>query len=174
MEETFLQLFPKNYREKWNSLSGQVSKIREIRLRAGGPIIVHLMDGERYLGESGLTKVLRNAYKVDEQELNRYLNHFCQDSIYAFQEEIKQGYITLPGGHRVGVAGQAVVENGTVVGMKNIGFLNIRLSHQVKGAADAVLPYVYDKKQVHIRYVCVARLHSRHVVSVGTCPRVGS
>ncbi len=148
MEDTFLNLFPKMYRDKWAVVESQVPWIREIRLRRGKPAIIYKTDGEWYLGRGGLTKNLSQAYCVEEQELNRYVNHLCQDSIYAFQEEIKHGYITAPGGHRIGLAGQVVLENGIVSGMKNITFLNIRLAHQIKGAADVVIPYLYREGRV--------------------------
>ena len=148
MEDNFLYIFPKMYRDKWNSIAGQVSQIEEIRIRLGKPILVYTAEGEWYLSAKGLTRKAENVYVAEEQELNRYLNHFCQDSIYAFQEEIKQGYITIVGGHRVGLAGQVVLDKGRVVGMKNITFLNIRLAHQIRGVADAVMPYLYENKKV--------------------------
>lgn len=148
MEDAFLNLFPKMYRDKWSALAGQVPWIQEIRLRRDKPVIIHKMDGEWYLSGQGLTKRQSQAYCMEEQELTRYVNHFCQDSIYAFQEEIKHGYITVPGGHRIGLAGQVILDNGIVSGMKNITFLNIRLAHQIKGAADVVMPYMYQDGRV--------------------------
>ena len=72
------------------------------------------------------------------------LEHICHYSPYAFEEELRQGFLTVAGGHRVGVAGQAVMEaDGRVRTFKNISYLNIRVSHQVKGAADKVLSDMY-------------------------------
>jgi stage III sporulation protein AA len=68
-------------------------------------------------------------------------------SIYAFNEEIKRGYITLRGGCRVGICG-SVVSNGVgIVTLKNISSLNIRVSREIKGCADKVLGAVYDNEQ---------------------------
>lgn len=72
------------------------------------------------------------------------LQHVCSYSFYAYEEELKRGYLTAPGGHRIGVAGQAVLsENGQVRSLKNISFLNIRVAHECKGAADGILEGVY-------------------------------
>ena len=74
------------------------------------------------------------------------LEHICHYSPYAYEEELRQGFITVGGGHRVGVAGQAVMEaDGRVRTFKNISYLNIRVSHQMRGAADGVLPGMYRR-----------------------------
>ncbi len=78
--------------------------------------------------------------------LREILEHICHYSPYAFEEEIRRGFVTVAGGHRVGVAGQAVLEaDGSIRTLKNISFLNIRVSHQMKGAADGILPVMYRK-----------------------------
>jgi stage III sporulation protein AA len=60
-------------------------------------------------------------------------------SLYAFEEEIKNGYITIQGGHRVGICGQAVLAEGGIKTIKHINGLNIRITHQIKGCADGVI-----------------------------------
>ena len=67
-------------------------------------------------------------------------------SLYAYEDEIRQGYLTLPGGHRIGVTGKAVTENGQVKTLRYITSLNIRVAHEVKGCADAVLPWLYSSE----------------------------
>ena len=78
------------------------------------------------------------------KELEEILEHICHYSPYAFEEELRRGFVTVAGGHRVGVAGQAILEtDGGIRTLKNISFLNIRVAHQVKGAADRVMPEMY-------------------------------
>lgn len=78
-------------------------------------------------------------------ELEQIVQHICNYSVYAYVDEIRQGYLTLPGGHRVGVAGQVVLEEGDRIRtIKNIRYLNIRIAHEVKGAAKPVVPEVYE------------------------------
>ena len=78
------------------------------------------------------------------REIRETMETVGRYSLYAHEEELRQGFITVAGGHRVGVAGQAVLEtDGRVRTFKNISYLNIRVSHQMKGAADKILPVMY-------------------------------
>lgn len=66
------------------------------------------------------------------------MEHICHYSPYAFEEELRRGFVTVAGGHRVGVAGQAVLEpDGRIRTFKNISYLNVRVSHEVKGLRTA-------------------------------------
>ena len=67
-------------------------------------------------------------------------------SLYAYEEEIKQGFITVQGGHRIGVAGKAVLEDGKVKTFKNISFLHIRIAHEIKGCANVIIPFLYNRE----------------------------
>lgn len=148
MESSLLQLFPMDRRLFWEKVAKQQKRVQEIRLRAGNPVIV-IRDGmECFLKSSGeFTCGEQEAYRVEEKELNSLLNHICHYSPYAFEDEIRQGFVTVAGGHRVGIAGQVVLgENGCVRTIKHISYLNIRVAHQIIGAADKVLPYVYGKR----------------------------
>ncbi len=147
MDNGIIQLFPQQYRAFWRRTAEEQEHIQEIRLRAGRPVILHRKGREAYLDEKGeLTDLYSNAYVMEEKMLREILEHICHYSPYAFEEEIRRGFVTVAGGHRVGVAGQAVLaENGKLRTLKNISFLNIRVSHQMKGAADGILPVMYRK-----------------------------
>ena len=79
----------------------------------------------------------------------RALEYVSSYSLYAFSEELRQGFLTVPGGHRVGVAGRTILEGEKIRGMQHISYLNIRISHEKKGCADRILPYVLEKGEVH-------------------------
>lgn len=145
VKNSILQLFPSEYRTLWQAVAGRQESIQEIRLRKGRPIILHTSDRELFLSEGGeITDDIRRALNADEEMLDGIFDHICHYSPYAFEEELRQGFLTVEGGHRVGVAGQAVLErDGSVRTLKNISFLNIRIAHQIKGAADIVLPGLY-------------------------------
>ena len=147
MDNGIIQLFPQQYRAFWRRTAEEQEHIQEIRLRAGRPVILHRKGREAYLDEKGeLTDLYSNAYVREEKMLREILEHICHYSPYAFEEEIRRGFVTVAGGHRVGVAGQAVLEaDGSIRTLKNISFLNIRVSHQMKGAADGILPVMYRK-----------------------------
>ena len=70
------------------------------------------------------------------------MEYIANYSMYAYEEELRQGFLTIQGGHRVGVAGRIIMDGERVRNVKYISFLNVRLSHQVKGCADPVIPYV--------------------------------
>lgn len=68
--------------------------------------------------------------------------------MYAFDEEMKQGFLTVSGGHRIGLAGKIVMEGERVQCIRHISFLNIRFSHQVRGCADTLMPYLTQNGNV--------------------------
>lgn len=145
MGGSLLQLFPIEKREFWRMAAGEEDRIQEIRIRALLPVLVLKEGREWFLDREGrYTDRLKDAYRPDRQELEQILRHICHDSLYAYEDELRQGFITVAGGHRVGVAGQAVLEgSGQVRTLKHITCLNIRVSHQVVGAGDKVLPGLY-------------------------------
>ena len=120
-------------------------KLQEIRLRAGMPLMM-IYDGKEYFmslkGE--LTHNIRNAYIVTSAEIKETMEYVSNYSRYAYESEISQGYITIQGGHRVGVAGRIVWDGKKIKNINYISFLNIRLAHQIKGCADKVMPFIRD------------------------------
>ena len=69
-------------------------------------------------------------------------------SMYAFEDEIRQGFITIQGGHRVGIAGKTVLEGDRIKSVKYISYINLRLSHQIKGCASPILPYIIKNGRI--------------------------
>lgn len=113
--------------------------LQEIRLRAGYPIIL-LYDGKE--------KII--PVTVTERGIKETLDYVSNYSLYAYENELKQGFITVEGGHRVGMAGQVLIENGQVKNLKQISSLNVRVSHEIVGCADALFPFVtYNKQMYH-------------------------
>ena len=107
--------------------------IREIRIRAGKTVMIYTDTGEKE------TEILA------DQELIRGIIEICsRHSLYAYEREISQGFLTIRGGHRVGIAGKAVVEEGHVRTVRDLSSLNIRVAHEVKGCAKNVLPYLME------------------------------
>lgn len=145
-EEEILRLFPEGLRGLWETAAMQYEKLQEIRLRVNQPVCILLAGRECYVdGKGKVTDRLLEARKVTQKELDETLNHICHYSLYAFSEELKQGFITVEGGHRIGVAGQVILqEEGKVKTIKHIRFMNIRISHQIFGAADMVMRQLYS------------------------------
>lgn len=144
-KESILHIFPEHLRGKFSICLQYADSLQEIRLRAGLPVILIIRGKEFFLQrEGGLSENPGNAYRVTGQEVTEILNHTCNYSLYAFEDEIRQGFITVAGGHRIGLAGQAVLENEKSMRyLKHVHSLNIRVSHQIRGVSGKILPFLY-------------------------------
>ncbi len=147
MTKSILQLFPAESRAFWERAAAEQENLQEIRLRVGQPVCIYGRGREWFPDKSGtLQEDPESGVKISAGELERILQHICQYSLYAYEEELQKGYLTADGGHRIGVAGQAVYgERGTLKTLKNISFLNIRIAHEIKGAADGCLKGMYER-----------------------------
>jgi stage III sporulation protein AA len=145
VQESLAKLFPKDRQAFWRNIVQEAGDIQEIRLRIERPVLVRRTSGDCYLDEQGdFTDIVSHGHRTDERELEEFLMHICHDSPYAFEDELRQGFITVPGGHRVGVAGQAVLEeDGSIRTLKHIYYMNIRIAHQIFGVAEEILPMIY-------------------------------
>lgn len=145
MYQSILQLFPATERSFFEHIASREQYITEIRLRCEKPILVIESEKEWFLNRNGAyTNILSEAILMKADILARIVQHICNYSRYAFEEEIKQGFITVAGGHRVGLVGQVVTENGGEIRtIKHISGLNIRVAHQKKGVGQKVLPCLY-------------------------------
>ncbi len=125
------------------------SKLQEVRLRIGAPFLV-VYDGREYFVDSrgGLSKEDGRSILVNREQIRETMEYISNYSMYAFEEELRQGYITVQGGHRVGVAGKMIWEKQGAKNMKHISFLNIRLAHEVIGCANRILPYVMQEERL--------------------------
>lgn len=148
--EEILHIFPDYMRSRWNHAVKRADELQEIRLRVGREIVVIFNGKEWYLNEAGqVVSDIRDGSRVTEQDMEAILSHICSYSIYAFTDEIRQGFLTIPGGHRIGLAGQVILEDeGKIRNMKHIRYMNIRISHEIKGAADTVMPYLYEERSL--------------------------
>lgn len=123
-----------------------LAKTEEIRLRVGRPLAIHWTGGESFLNEKSHISSIRDAYLISREDLDKTLELISSHSLYAYEEELRQGYLTIPGGHRVGLAGRAVLEGGRVRILRDIGSLNFRIARQVKGAGERVLPFLVERR----------------------------
>ncbi|HHV98074.1 MAG TPA: stage III sporulation protein AA [Clostridiaceae bacterium] len=119
----------------------------EIRLRADKPLIIQQYLKEWFVSKSGkLEEFCSDPYIVERSEISKTVEIMSENSIYAYQDEIKNGFITLKGGHRVGLAGKVVLDGGSIKNIKYISGLNIRISREIPGCSDHVINYILNKK----------------------------
>jgi len=119
------------------------SHLQEIRLRVGQPVTMLYKGKEIQLPVRKETKPI-----LASEDIRETIGYVSNYSLYAYENELRQGFITIEGGHRVGMAGQVVLEHGKVKNLKYISSVNIRISHEVVHCADKVLPYITKQKQM--------------------------
>lgn len=149
-EQEILGILSKRLGMLVKSLRLSYDRLYELRLRVHEPFIVVYDGGEYFVGREGaMTREAEAAYYIEEQDLRDTMELVSSYSLYAYEDEIRQGYITVQGGHRVGLAGTVVVEQGRIKNVKHISFINIRVSHQVQGCAKTIMPYIRGMGQVY-------------------------
>lgn len=114
-------------------------QIEEIRLRAEKPLILKFNKKEV-------------AFKINvtQEMLLRTLQQVCDNSIYSFQNQIKEGFITVKGGHRIGITGNCVIEENKVTNINYISSLNFRIAKEIKGCSNKLLKYVLDTENNNV------------------------
>lgn len=123
--------------------------MQEIRMRIQGPFLVIHDNQEFFITPEGkLSKKKEEAFQVSRKDLKETLEYISDYSLYAFEEEIRQGFLTIQGGHRIGLAGKTVTDRDRIRSMKYISFINVRLSHQVRGCGNKVMPHLYEKGKI--------------------------
>lgn len=123
-------------------------QLQEMRLRIGQPLLLK-MQGEEYgLSEQGCTTVT-NSIIVSRPLLTDTLNSMSDFSFYALEDELRQGFMTLEGGHRVGFVGKVVLEHNQIKTMRSISGMNIRIAHEVIGCSHSIMPYIVKRHKVY-------------------------
>ena len=143
-------LFPAKKNKEWIEVIKNLREISEIRIRVNKPVLIYLNGKEKILGKNGeIQEEETEARFLSESELNELVDHWCQNSRYAFENQTKQGFLTLKYGHRVGICGEPVLDDkDTIQRIKYISSVNIRIAHEKKGVAEKILPYLYEKNRV--------------------------
>lgn len=129
-----IRLFPPSFQ---HLLKDEVcwEKVQEIRLRVDRPIEILDNTHHRLVGSAVMTP----------ENLSFVLNQISQFSLYRFKDELKEGFITIEGGHRVGLAGKANTIHDHVETLKHISFMNIRVAKATSGHVERLVPYLYSQ-----------------------------
>lgn len=133
----------------------QVSEIAELRLRANLPLLIVTASKKIFVTEGGRETVLMRdgLFTVWQSEIEETVARACGYSAHSHQADFKGGYLTLPGGHRVGLCGTAVTDTQTVTGVRAITALNIRIAKPIPHAADEVLKTCFQNQLQNILLV---------------------
>lgn len=138
--DSIYKYFPSKIQELISEEIGErINTLEEIRIRVSKPLVLKFNHQE---------KVIR--YFITSDEILNILQLMCENSIYSYQREISEGFITLKGGHRVGVTGSCVIEDGKVININYINSLNFRISRQVIGCSQKVLKHILNLEDNNI------------------------
>ena len=110
-----------------------IDELQEIRMRTDRPIILRLREKDFIL-----------QYNILQSEILQIVERLCENSIYAYKNQICEGFITVKGGHRVGLTGSCVIENGKIVNVKYISSLNFRIAREVLNCSTRILREIID------------------------------
>ena len=135
--EEILRYFPNNIYKVLNNIFNQnnnlENQIQEIRIRSNNPIILKLRQND-----------IPVDYIVEQTEVLQTLDKLCENSIYAHKKQIYEGFLTIRGGHRIGISGTAVVEKNEVINLKYITSLNFRIAREIIGCSNHIIGQVLD------------------------------
>ena len=132
--ETVVNFLPQKIVEQINNLPpSQRIEMEEIRVRINRPIEVVMRGNSQFL-----------SYTVQPEDALHLLNKISNYSIYALEEELQRGYITVAGGHRIGLAGRVILENGAVKAIRDITSFNIRIARERVGIAEPIITDIFS------------------------------
>ena len=130
MEEV-LKYFPELLKNK--IIKSNLEQVEEIRIRANKPVILKSKEKEGIID-----------YPITVENILQILQKICDNSIYSYQNQICDGFITLKGGHRVGITGNAVIKDGKVVNLNYINSLNFRVARQILNCSNTAIPFIIN------------------------------
>lgn len=114
--------------------------VSEVRLRVERPVALWGNGNSWFLRlHGGVTAVPEQALLASREALYESFRTLCSYSVYSHEQQIREGYVTLRGGHRAGLGGTAVLRGGEVCGMRDITSINLRIARQVAGCATPLL-----------------------------------
>ena len=150
-KEEILRYFPNNIRRKIENIifleskeNGEnkenkekekniINEIEEIRIRVSKPLILRTRDEDIVI-----------EHIITKEEIMYIVERICNNSIYAYKNQICEGFITCFGGHRVGIVGSMVVENNRIINIKYISCLNFRIAREVKNCSEKIIDEILD------------------------------
>lgn len=140
-KEGILNILPSKIRTRIIEEDLDFNRLQEIRIRAGRPLLFRYEGRERNLQKS-------SVYIVTVDDVNETVQYAANYSLYAFEQEMRHGYLTIEGGHRVGMAGQVILDGEGIRNLKYISSVNIRVAHEIPGCGDSVLPFLIQEREL--------------------------
>lgn len=157
MSINWLELFPEYVKQLLLNLPKDVLEgLEEVRIREGRPLEINTRGKFHFVSRNGELIVRPDeAYKPTREDGHRLLDLISNHSLYTMEEELRKGFITIPGGHRIGLTGRTVLSGGKVEHIRDISGFNVRIAKEIKGAADEILPYLLDTKRKKVLHTLI-------------------
>ncbi|MEI7024674.1 stage III sporulation protein AA [Paenibacillus sp. y28] len=155
--ETLLALLPQPLHPLLLRLPASVlASMEEIRIRENRPLELIDAAGYRFVSPQGELLIEPDrAYRVTREDIRQLLERVTKHSLYTFEEELRRGYITIEGGHRIGLGGRTVLEHGQVKLIRDISSFNLRIARQRLGIGQSVLPVLWDEAHCSVHHTLV-------------------
>lgn len=168
--EEILKFLPEEIADGFRNADIDWETAEEIRIRTGKPVLFYKSSEEFFLEKDGTLIPTKNWKKgsllsakkkirkedtvnaflcmAKEGQIKEILDKMSGYSMYAYEDELRQGYFTLEGGHRVGITGKAVIEDSRIKTMKYLSFLNIRIAHEKKNCGKKVVGKMMENGRI--------------------------
>lgn len=114
----------------------------ELRLRAEAPAVINILGENHYLCNDYISDSPKDAIQISNGQIQSILNKIANNSMYTVTDQLLEGYVTIPGGIRVGVCGELVQVSGKIKTLKNISSLNFRFPHFLRNCSLKIYPYI--------------------------------
>lgn len=139
-KELFLRGFPKGLRPALREAIEDFRRLQEIRLRVGQPVLLTYDNQEWFLTQNGRRQPKdRDSVVITLETLRETMSFLSNYSIYAVEQDLCQGFLTMPGGHRVGICGKMIREDGKARSLRDISSMNFRVAHEYPGCATKLM-----------------------------------
>lgn len=138
-QEEILRILPLEIRKVLKGIRLSFDSVQEIRIRVNSPLLILYKGREIDAGYTYDSIKYKHGLKVKLKDIREMMELICEHSAYAYEEEMRQGYVTIEGGHRIGIAGKTILSDGSIKNMKHISCLNIRVAGQMIGCADDII-----------------------------------
>lgn len=123
---------------KENLSEEELKVLEEIRIRCCRPVVLKLRNNDKILN-----------YIISTQDILEIVEKITENSMYSYQKQLCSGYITLKGGHRVGISGNVVMEEDKVININYIYSLNFRIARQIIGVSEKILSEVINNDNIY-------------------------
>jgi stage III sporulation protein AA len=119
--------------------------LEEIRIREYRPLEIIYSDQYRFVSKLGeLVERPEQAFCPSKEDCVKLIDLLSNHSLYTMEEQLRRGFITVRGGHRVGIAGKVVLDKGSIRHIRDITCFNIRIAREIPNIGTSVLPYLLD------------------------------